>query len=233
MIPLKNLRKVCSGCQRQVSFLMKQATKQHNAKNYSLSIFLTIIALEETSKFAVYCDHLRKLKPVSTRMQKKLRTNHNYKIFKIFKTEIENDKKLPKDKQIGSKLLIPIMLGSLNFVKQFILYYDMIDDKSLTLQEHFLKHEMPKNNLAHYGTYLWRFTNILFQSELLKNQYAKIDGNIYSDSNILNSKEYANFKKDTDEFTNPKVLASEEKARLVIDELKILAKKFGMFFDYK
>lgn len=233
MIPLKNLRKVCDGCQQQISFLMKQATKQHNSKNYGLSIFLTIIALEEISKFAVYCDHLRKLKSVSTRMQKKLRTNHNYKIFKIFKTEIENDKKLSKTKQIGSKLLLPHMLGSLNFVKQFILYYDMIDEKSMTLQEHFLKHEMPKNNLAHYGTYLWRYTNILFQSELLKNKYAKIDGNIYSDSNLLTSKEYRDFKKDTDEFSNPKDPISAEKARFVIDELEILAKKFDMFYDYK
>ncbi len=41
------------------------------------------------------------------------------------------------------------MLGSLNFVKQFILYYDKIADSNMTLQEHFLKHEMTKNKITH------------------------------------------------------------------------------------
>jgi len=190
--------------------------------------FLAIIALEETSKLAVYYDHIRRLKPVSTTMQKKL-TNHNYKIFKIFKTEVE------KDKNISTKdnLLIPKMLGSLNFVKQFILYYDEIGDTNMTLNEHFLKHEMTKNNLGHYSTFLWRFTNILFLSELLKIDYAKADGNIYTDSNVFSSEGYKTLKLHIDEFTNTKLPGSEDKALFVIDELKMLATKFDMFIDYK
>ena len=227
MIPLKHLRKICDGCQKHVFFLLVEATKQHNTKNYSLAIFLTIIALEETSKLAVYCDHLRKLKPISNTMQKNL-TLHNYKIFKIFKTELEKDKKISKT----TKLLIPIMLGSLNFVKQFILYYNMIGDTNMTLQEHFLKHKMTKNNLGHYTIFLWRFTHILFHSEMIRNQYAKIDGNIYSDSNVLNSESYKAIMKDIDEFTNPSVKGSQDKALFVIEELKILAKKFNMFYDF-
>ncbi len=228
MIPVKHLTRICDGCQKHVSFLLTEATKQHNTQNYSLAIFLTIIALEETSKLSVYYDHLRQLKPVSNSTEKNL-TKHNYKIFKLFKTELEKDKKISKKK----KLLIPKMLGSLNFVKQFILYYDMLADTNMTLQEHFLKHEMPKNNLGHYSTFLWRFTHILLHSESLKNQYAKIDGNIYSDSNVLNSKAYKALKNEIDEFTNPKVSGTEDKTLFVIDELKMLAKKFNMFYDFK
>ena len=229
MIPLKHLKRVSDGCKQHVSYLLKEATKQHNKENYDLAIFLTIIALEETGKLAVYYDHIRRLKPVSNTIQKNLKTKHNYKIFKIFRTELEKDKNISKK----TKLLMPIMLGSLNFVKQFILYHDVIADTSMTLQEHFLKHEMPKNNLGHYSTYLWRYTHILFHSEFLKSQYARIDGNIYSDSNVLNSKSYKAIMKDIREFTNPTVPGSEDKARFVIDELKTLAKQFNMFYDFK
>jgi len=228
MIPLKYLTRICDGCQQHVFYLLKEATKQHNKENYDLAIFLTIIALEETSKLAVYYDHLRQLKPISNGMQKNL-TKHNYKIFKIFRTEFEKDKKLSKK----TKLLIPIMLGSLNFVKQFILYHDVIANTSMTLQEHFLKHEMPKNNLAHYSTFLWRYTHILFHSEIMKNQYAKIDGNIYSDSNVQKSESYKAIMKDIQEFTKPKIPGSEDKAVFVIHELKTLAKKFKMFHNFK
>lgn len=227
MIPLKSLRRVCEGCQKHVLFLLQEATKQHNTENYSLGIFLTIIALEETSKLAVYSDHLRQLKSVSSNMEKNL-TKHNYKIFKLFKTELENHNLSKK-----TNLLIPIMLGSLNFVKQFILYYDTISDTNMTLQEHFLKHDVTKNNLGHYAVYLWKFTHILFHSELLKAKYAKTDGIIYSDSNVFNSGEYKILKNEIDSFTNLTVSGSEEKARFVIDELKMLAKKFNMFYDFK
>lgn len=229
MIPLKHLRKICDGCQKHIFFLLEEATKQHNSKNYSLAIFLTIIALEETSKFAVYADHLRQLKDVSNDMEKKL-TRHNYKILKIFKTEVEKDAKISKLPK--SKLLIPKMLGSLNFVKQFILYYDKIGDTNMTLNEYFLKHEMTINNLGHYSTFLWRFTNILYLSESLKNQYARIDGNIYSDSNVLNSENYKIIKNAIDEFTNLNLPGSEDKALLVIDELKNLAKRFDKYYEY-
>ena len=201
---------------------------QHNRKNYSLAIFLTIIALEETGKLAVYYHHLRQLKPVSNSMERKL-TNHNYKIFKVFKTELENDKNISNK----TNLLIPIMLGSLNFVKQFILYYDTIGNTNMTLHEHFLKHEMTKNNIGHYTMFLWRFTHILFHHELLKIDFAKLDGNIYSDSNVLNSESHKAIKKEIKKFTNPRIQGSEDKARFVIEELKMLAKKFDMFYDYK
>lgn len=227
-IPTKDLKRMSEGCKNHVFSLLTEATNQHNADKFDLAIFLTIIALEETSKLAVYYDHIRQLKPISITMQKKL-TEHNYKIFKIFKTEVE------KDKTISTKddLLIPKMLGSLNFVKQFILYYDEIGNTNMTLNEHFLKHEMTKNNLGHYSTFFWRFTNILFLSELLKIDYAKSDGIIYSDSNATDSDLYAKIKACTDEFSNPNLPGHEGKATFVIDELKLLATKFDMFVDYK
>ena len=92
---------------------------------------------------------------------------------------------------------------------------------------------MKKNNLGHYSTFLWRFTNILFLSELLKIDYAKSDGIIYSDSNATYSDLYAKIKACTDEFSNPNLSGHEGKATFVIDELKLLATKFDMFVDYK
>ncbi len=226
-IPTDNLKRISEGCKNHVFSLLEEATNQHNKEKYNLAIFLTIIALEETSKLAVYYDHIRQLKPVSVRMQKRL-TEHNYKIFKIFKTEIKNNKNI----STKDDLLIPKMLGSLNFVKQFILYYDQIGNTNMTLNQHFLKHDMTKNNLGHYSTFLWRFTNILFLSELLKIDFAKSDGNVYSDSNVYNSEIYKTIQIRINEFTNNDLPGSESKALFVIDELKSLASKFDMFIDY-
>ena len=95
--------------------------------------------------------------------------------------------------------------------------------------EHFLKHDMPKNNLGHYSTFLWRFTNILFLSELIKIDFAKADGIVYSDSNVCDSEIYKTIKIRIDEFTNNDLQGSESKSVFVIDELKEIASKFGMF----
>ena len=212
IIKHKNLKKVLQDCHQHIAKLLEKSTKMVNEKDYPLSIVICIIALEEIGKYEILGNYQRKLKDVPESEMKKL-TGHKYKLTQFLEDEKAREIKLLK--MAGNKKEIKKIHESveyqkeqmiaLNKIKQLGMYYNYDKGSTITLESHFMKNSITKNNLGHFSFVLHELTYYRFNLAVLRNQCGNIDGVIDQDSEqVKQNKNYLHIKKYTDKIKTKK-----------------------------
>lgn len=179
----KDLKIALRGCANQINKLLKTSAKHNEDKNYSQCIVDCILAFEEITKFEIYAKHQREFKDISKSKTKKLE-DHIYKLTVWVEEErlrdiylLENTVNISKNDQINKKNEInesaekqKKLFVKFDKIKQLGMYTDFIKGKTISLDEHFMKTGITKNNLGVFCYYLFRYTNYRWFLETLRTQ---------------------------------------------------------------
>lgn len=204
MISLKNLAFCAYECAESIEDIFKTSSFLYNNHKFSPSVYYTILGMEEIGKYATYNDHIRKGKNISNNMEKKLSSDHLYKLKKCISLEIIRNDLLKKKLKTSQNLLfnsIPkanIILKEtelLDKVKQFSIYYTFKKGKSLNSFHFYEKNKLLKNNFGHYCLILNKMAIYTFDLETLRHKYGDKDGQIFAENVPSNDKLLQRIKK--------------------------------------
>lgn len=187
-------------CFEHVRSLLKTAKHLHHNNDYPNSIFFTIIAFEEFGKLYTYSEYYKKQIGVPRKEIKKL-NQHQYKLKKLINyyestitgvsEEVYNKAEETAQLNLGleqkslnhlrkSSAKTKEFFSALDYVKQFILYYDFREGRSLTLS-----HQITKNNIGHLSLFLLEYVMFFINYEYVRFQYDPIFFTIPNESNIV------------------------------------------------
>ena len=237
IIKFSDLKTAINDCYNHVNSLLKTAKHLHHNSQYENSIFFTIIAFEEFGKLCTYNEYYKKQIGIPRREIKKL-TKHPYKLKKLINyyessiiglTETQYNVKekniklnfgLPKTpfaKLKKSTIEIKEFFTSLDYVKQFILYYDFKEGRSLTLS-----HQITKNNMGHFSLFLLEFVVFFINYEHVRFTYPKIIFTIPENENIIaDDPSWKNCKDFAKRIRSDKFQSSIRKSVLTVKEIKL------------
>ena len=227
IIKHKDLNKVMADCSTHIGKLLEKSTKYFNEGDYPISTVLCIVALEEIGKLEIFGEHQRELRDVLKPTMKKL-TSHKYKLTQFLESErtreINSLKNMKKFKEINKSVEYhKSQLLPLNVIKQLGLYYNYDKCNTITLETHFMKNSITKNNLAHFCMVLHELTNYRFDSAVLRSQCGSIDGNIDESSDcVKENKNYQRIQEYTDKIKKKKYEVSLQKFQSTLLELRKL-----------
>ena len=231
IIKHKNLSKVIQDCHDHIRGLLKTSIFLHNNDDFPLSIVICILAFEEINKIAVLGDYYRKLKDVPRSEIEKLR-DHKYKLTQFIelerlrenkrlkqrKSSIEEIKKYNKMAEEQKKMFL-----TLNGIKQLGMYYDYNKGKTMTLEVHFMKNKITKNNLGHFCLFLHEITSYSANIEALRSLYGTSEGLIDSENpKLKKNKHFIELSKLERKIHDPKYLPSLHKFQSTAFELEKL-----------
>lgn len=192
------LDSVLEECYNHIANLLFRSKKDFKDEDYIFCVMSTIIALEEIGKYEIFSKYQRELKDVSLREMEKL-TNHGYKLTVPLELELKREIKLLKNKNQKEIKEInktvdyqKFQFKTLNVVKQLAMYYNFDKGQTITLETHFMKNKITKNNLGHFCLVLIELVNYQFNIAVLRKQCGNVEGIIDANSQLV--KQNKNFK---------------------------------------
>lgn len=237
----KDLKNALRGCANQINKLLKTSQKHNENKNYPQCIVDCIFAFEEITKFEIYAKHQREFKDISKSKMKKLE-EHAYKLTVWLDEErlrdifvLENTANMSKNDKINKENKInesaekqKKLFVKFDKIKQLGMYTDFVKGKTISLDEHFMKTGITKNNLEIFCYYLFRYTNYRWFLETLRTQCGNIMGIIdpngecvHKNNNYKYIIEYQDFiKSDNGSLAYKKFLMTISELKNLVDYLK-------------
>ncbi|MCH7967096.1 MAG: AbiV family abortive infection protein [Thaumarchaeota archaeon] len=198
IIKHKFLDNVLEDIHNHIANLLLRSQKDLTNEDYSFCVISTILALEEIGKYEIFAKYQRELKDVPLREMEKL-TKHEYKLTIALDMELEREVKILKNKTpkeikevIKTVEYHKVQLRVLNIVKQLAMYYNFDKGHTITLEKHFMKNEITKNNLGHFCLVLLELVYNNFNMAVLRKQCGNIDGIIDKNSQLV--KQNKNFE---------------------------------------
>ena len=201
MIKHKELDKVAHDCLIHTAEIIETSALLYHNHKFPTAIFFAIISLEEIGKFATFCEYLRKFKDLPNNIEKKLRSDHKYKLNQILRLEA-NRTKIANQHSNRFTLSVPHINftellcknSQLDKIKQLAIYYDYKKEKSIDLYHHF-KHKITLNNLGHFCFILEHLIHGNFSIEILRLYFGNANGIIMLDKIPDNDPNYINLNK--------------------------------------
>lgn len=196
IIEHKHLNKVLEDCHSHITSLLKRCKKDFEDEDYVFCVISAVLALEEIGKYEIFSKYQRELKDVPLRQIEKLKL-HEYKLTIILELESKRMLKLAKNQKEIKKTNKTVeyqkfQFKTLNIVKQLAMYYNFDKGHSVTLERHFMKNEITKNNLGHFCFVLIELVNFNFNIAVLRQQCGNIEGIIDINNEIV--KKNPNYK---------------------------------------
>lgn len=229
IIKHKFLNSVLEECHEHIANLLLRSKKDFEDEDYTFCVISTILALEEIGKYEVFAKYQRELKDIPLREMEKL-TNHGYKLTVSSDMELKRETRVLKNKnQRELKELTKsveyqkFQFKTLNIVKQLAMYYNFDKGHTITLEKHFMKNEITKNNLGHFCLVLIELVHYNFNIAVLRKQCGNIEGVI--DTNSVSVQKNKNFKNVNDyskRIKTEKYKASLQKFQSTLLELEKL-----------
>lgn len=196
IIPQKFLNNVLEECHKHIGKLLAKSRKDFDDGDYVFCTIFTILAQEEIGKYEVFAKYQRELKDVPLKEIEKL-NNHGYKLTVSIDMELERETKILKNQKEIKDLrksgeYQKFQFKTLNIVKQLAMYYNFEKGHTVTLERHFMKNEITKNNLSHFCLVLLELIFNNFNMAVLRKQCGNIDGIIDTNKQLV--KQNQNYK---------------------------------------
>ena len=219
---------VLEECYEHIVNLLLRSKKNFGDEDYTFCVISTILALEEIGKFEVFAKYQREFKDVPLREMEKL-TKHGYKLTINLDMELERELKIQNksqkeiDKLHESVEYQRLQFKTLNIVKQLAMYYNFDKGHTVTLEKHFMKNKITKNNLGYFCLVLIELTSNSFNVAVLRKQCGNIEGVIDISSDLVQqNKNYKNVTEYFKKIKTKKHKASLQKFQSTLLELEKL-----------
>jgi AbiV family abortive infection protein len=227
IIKHKFLNKVLEDCHSHIVKLLQRCKKDFKDEDYIFCVISAVLALEEIGKYEVFSKYQRELKDIPLREIEKL-NSHGYKLTIITELELGRELKLSKTQKEIKEIRKTVeyqkfQFKTLNIIKQLAMYYNFDKGHSVTLESHFMKNEITKNNLGHFCLVLIELINNNFNMAILRKQCGNIDGIIDVNSEIVKKNpNYKNVLEYTKRIKTKKYKSSLQKFQGTLLELENL-----------
>ena len=178
IIPYTELENTIDDCFNHLVHIQKTSKHNYYNYNYDVSIFFSVILLEEITKYSIYSKHYREKKDLRNNEFKNL-LQHKFKLQELLINEYDENFVKINDSSLSENIKIELrkkfettkennlrFVKSFNLLKQFALYHNWRENRSLTLNK-----QISKNHINHLSNYLLEFSSFVFNRECLIHKY--------------------------------------------------------------